>query len=205
MLHILGAVAWVVGCYYHVWYLEDADWLQWIYAAIAVWGFDRVVRAARIAWLNFPRILGRSRRTGRVFEAQAKLVNAGEFMRLQVTPARGWPNAAGGPGSFVFISMPWAWRAWGNHPLTIAWPADMPPVSDDADSAAAEGIDADLSHPTNKRSFELIIKRWDGFTKTLVRSIIANGKVDPERLGQEHLTVPIRLMVEGPCMSHVLL
>jgi hypothetical protein len=55
VVHIAGAIVWIVGSYYHV-YLLDPEYhlLKWIYAAVALWAFDRVTRLARTIWLSLP-------------------------------------------------------------------------------------------------------------------------------------------------------
>lgn len=51
ILHILLAVFVIVGCWYHVEYLFQRKWGYelWLYAACAVWFFDRLLRVLRIA------------------------------------------------------------------------------------------------------------------------------------------------------------
>lgn len=194
MTHIVAASLWIVGCYYHVLLLPAPEWLGYIYAAIAVWAFDRVIRNVRLAWLNFPRLRSRADQKRLIFQAEAQLYNAGEVVRLRVTPARGWPKTIGGPGTYVYVSAPWSWRMWGNHPLTIAWPADMPPVP--AKSASDQDS---LSHPKDRTTFELLAKRYDGFTKQLLKSIERAGG-DSEK-GLAHWG-KLELAIEGPCASH---
>lgn len=51
LVHILLAVFFVVGTWYHV---IDLGYGQFMYASFAVWAFDRVLRAVRLASFGFP-------------------------------------------------------------------------------------------------------------------------------------------------------
>lgn len=207
--HIIAAVFWVVGTYYHVFLLESLETVKWVYAAIAIWGFDRFVRGARLAWINSPRLSSLVRKAGSkrrtLFEAHAQVISAGEFVRIRVTPTRGWPAAAAGPGTYVFVSRPWHWASWGNHPLTIAWPAGMPPVpsaldeQDSQEPIEAADLDAQLARPGDKTSFELVMKRWDAFTKRLTKGMRPSG--DNETGDVLGGIGRVSLCVEGPCTS----
>ncbi|KII85365.1 hypothetical protein PLICRDRAFT_178447 [Plicaturopsis crispa FD-325 SS-3] len=139
--HILGILLWVIGCYYHVYLLAVTDpasfniFLGFIYAAIAFWAFDRLVRGLSFLWSNAPRFSrkGEGQRGKMVFSsAEGTITAAGAYVRLRLTPSRasGWlmkgGMMGGGPGTYVFVSSP-GLRFVGSHPFTVTWPAGMPP------------------------------------------------------------------------------
>lgn len=51
-LHIVFAALFLYTCWEHV---TNFSGIEWIYAAIAIWGVDRIVRITRIALLGFPK------------------------------------------------------------------------------------------------------------------------------------------------------
>ncbi|GAA6043586.1 hypothetical protein JCM8097_005268 [Rhodosporidiobolus ruineniae] len=227
LFHIISAIAWVVGCYYHVWLLDPHySYLKYIYGAIAFWGFDRFVRWARLAYLNFSFFGSKHGSVKRApLAAEGYVSDCGEYVCLRVTMARAWPRKMGGAGTYVFLSSP-SMRIWENHPFTISWPSHMPatdssapsssrnsgrpsPVSPDSDKekAFSFGNDAsttrwsDQSASENDASFEVLIKKYSGFTKRLSKAL-AKGNLAP---GQ---TEKVKILVEVPYgeavdLSHV--
>lgn len=57
--------------YYHVWLLDKQySYLKYIYATIAIWGFERVVRWAMLAWYNLPALRKSDRKLKNSFAAE---------------------------------------------------------------------------------------------------------------------------------------
>ncbi|GAA5843265.1 hypothetical protein JCM11251_002266, partial [Rhodosporidiobolus azoricus] len=90
VLHIVGALVWVIGAYYHVYLLDpEYSYLKYIYGAVAFWGFDRLARWVRLAYLNFS--LGGSKHGNvkrSILAAEGYLTPCGDFVRLRITMAR---------------------------------------------------------------------------------------------------------------------
>ncbi|ORY88457.1 ferric reductase like transmembrane component-domain-containing protein [Leucosporidium creatinivorum] len=149
--HILGALAWIIGAYYHVGLLHgQRSHLFWIYIAIAFWSVERILRLFSLLINNTPlRYLALPFSTPffkrspsaisleeaplipkspspRFAEAEGTIVGDGEFIRLRLRLARKWAASRGRPGSYIFISIPGAARVWESHPFSIAWPLEVP-------------------------------------------------------------------------------
>lgn len=99
VVHILLAVGWVVGAWYH---LEKFGYLPIIYATIAVWAFDRFIRVARMLWFGFPK-------------AQVTLVED-ETLRVVVPKPKHWKSVPGGHAWLYFCR---SWYFWQSHPFTF--------------------------------------------------------------------------------------
>ncbi|GAA6004107.1 hypothetical protein JCM10207_002429 [Rhodosporidiobolus poonsookiae] len=221
MLHIFAAVAWIVGCYYHVWLLDpEYSYLKYIYGAIALWGFDRFVRWARLTYLNFSLGTKHGGIKRSPLAAEGYLTTCGDFVRLRITMARPWPKQVGGPGSYVFISSP-SLRIWENHPFTITWPTGMPEVGPSTpcsgsgsstpttpdekkgfpfgsgSSASLDGTTgwSDQSAAENSASFELVLKKYSGFTSRLAKAVSKEGKLGAAE--------KVKILVEGPYGENV--
>lgn len=103
--HILLSVFVVAGCWYHI-----KDWIgltwgyeTWLYATIAVWFFDRLIRVGRIL------------KTG---VRRARVTELGDgYFRLDVPGIR-WGSQ---PGKHVYVYFPTlnSLRPWENHPFSI--------------------------------------------------------------------------------------
>ncbi|KAK7206972.1 ferric reductase like transmembrane component-domain-containing protein [Myxozyma melibiosi] len=105
--HIVLAILTIVGCWYHIKLRYTTEWgyIYWIYAAIAVWAFDMLLRCTRLCLFNF-----------RSTKAIAEVV-PGELLRVVVFPSFE-QHAAAGRHTFLYwptISLPWT-----SHPLTVA-------------------------------------------------------------------------------------
>ena len=99
LAHITLGVFFVIGSYYHVY---DLGYVQWYYATIAVWGFDRVIRLARIAWFGCP-------------QATVTLL-ANETLRVEIPRPKSWKSIAGGYAFIYFIKPTYFWQS---HPFTF--------------------------------------------------------------------------------------
>lgn len=103
--HILLAIFVVVGCWYHVDIRFHRRWgyEMWLYAACAVWFFDRLMRVLRIL------------KTG-IRRAHVTEVGDG-FVRVDIEGIR-WDAA---PGQHVYAYFPTLnpLRFWENHPFSV--------------------------------------------------------------------------------------
>ncbi|KAF2841044.1 hypothetical protein M501DRAFT_1030227 [Patellaria atrata CBS 101060] len=105
LIHILLAVFVLVGSWYHVDFLFENRWgyKYWLYAAFAVWAFDRILRLLRIA------------KTG---IKTAKVTDVGDgIVRIDIPGVR-WATV---PGRHAYAYFPAisGWRPWENHPFSI--------------------------------------------------------------------------------------
>lgn len=99
--HILLAVGFLVGGYYHVYLLGDE--IRPYYAVIAIWGFDRAARLARVL-LASP-------------FARAKVTyHNGHTIELTITYSKLWKVPA---GSYIFVHIVQPMFFWESHPFTV--------------------------------------------------------------------------------------
>lgn len=99
--HVALSVLTIVGCYYHILFRFAHQWgyESWIWAAMAVWGFDRVMRMLRIA------------RHGLRHATVTKIDD--DYVRVDVPGV-----AATGHAYLYFPTL--TWRVWENHPFSVA-------------------------------------------------------------------------------------
>lgn len=101
-LHIVFGVLFVVGLWYHCWTI---GWMQWVWATIAVWGFDRILRVARIAYC------------GGVVTGDFTLVDREQLIvKAEIPYSKLWSVY---PGSHVYIYFLSGNKFWESHPFTI--------------------------------------------------------------------------------------
>ncbi|KAM0276828.1 hypothetical protein ACHAQH_006363 [Verticillium albo-atrum] len=105
IVHILLAVFVIAGCWYHVdlRFERKFGYEMWLYAACAVWFFDRLVRVLRVLKAGVRR---------------AKVVDVdGEVLRVDIPGIR-W---AATPGQHVYAYFPTLnpLRPWENHPFSV--------------------------------------------------------------------------------------
>jgi predicted ferric reductase len=173
ILHIIFAVFVIVGCWYHVilrWGYNFYD--NWLYAAIAVWFFDRAVRVLRVL------------KNGMHY---ANVTEVGDnYVRVDVPGVR-W---AAKPGYVGYVGFPTLHplRPWENHPFSINSsvlfrsyrhaPALASSNDSTSDSGHAEGnhpddkvpvapITRNVEDPTTTTGVSFIIKKMTGITKML--------------------------------------
>lgn len=99
--HIVLAILTIVGCWYHIIYRYKRQWgyETWVLVAIAVWAFEWVFRAARVA------------RNG-VKRAYITRVDD-DYLRIDVPGVE-----CRGHAYFYFPTV--SWRVWESHPFSIA-------------------------------------------------------------------------------------
>ncbi|MCJ1423299.1 hypothetical protein MMC29_001181 [Sticta canariensis] len=114
-MHILLSVFVIVGCWYHIKFWIGLTWgyETWLYAACAVWFFDRLARLGRILNTGFRR---------------AKVTDiGGGYVRVDIAGIR-WGSE---PGKHVYAYFPMLHplRPWENHPFSILPTALFQPSS----------------------------------------------------------------------------
>ncbi|KAH7139164.1 ferric reductase like transmembrane component-domain-containing protein [Dendryphion nanum] len=104
ILHIIFAVLVIVGCWYHVilkWGFNFYD--NWLFAACAVWFFDRLIRVLRVAKNGLRR---------------AVITEIGsDHVRVDIQGMR-WVSKPGHVGYVYFPTLN-PLRPWENHPFSI--------------------------------------------------------------------------------------
>jgi len=105
IMHILLAIFVIVGSWYHIEYLFERKWGYefWMYAACAVWFFDRVLRVGRV--------LKNGVRRSKVVQVCEDVV------RIDVKDLR-W-DAQPGMHTYAYFPTLNPLRPWENHPFSI--------------------------------------------------------------------------------------
>ncbi|KAK4501565.1 hypothetical protein PRZ48_007374 [Zasmidium cellare] len=129
--HVIMAVIVVVGCWYHVYigYENTFGYETWLYATIAVWFFDRLVRVARIIDTGI--------RYAKVTEVGATIV------RIDIPRIR-WAE----PGRCVYVYFPSLspFKPWENHPFSTI-PTELLSRHRDSDGSVERFKDLEKSDP----------------------------------------------------------
>lgn len=210
--HILLAILAIAGCWYHVELRFKRRWGYevWIYLAMAFWGFDRLIRFARVAWYNEWRGL-----TPSIVEK----IPGSDFLQITVFPGKRWINAMG-PGKHTFLAFPG--KFWESHPFTIAdWGSLNPNTykglafSSDASSGEALGnVSSSEKTPKeiinttrgeaathNQQScgegeffIRFLLRPHTGSTRTLFQKLTTSSSPSHK--------YPLRILTEGPYAGH---
>jgi len=99
ILHIIMAIGFIVGCWWHCYSL---GWLEWIYVSWAVWIFDRVMRGIKMCMFGFR-------------DAHIEL-SMGDTFKLTVKHGK-WFQPFPGAYGYVYFITPTTF--WQSHPFTI--------------------------------------------------------------------------------------
>lgn len=105
VVHIISAVFFIVGGYYHLYKMNAILPLNFFYATIAVWGFDRVVRFARLGFSNF---------------GQRATIRSDSNMLIITAPVPKWWKLYKRPGLYTFIHFLHPHIFFQSHPFTMA-------------------------------------------------------------------------------------
>ncbi|KAH0536625.1 hypothetical protein FGG08_006519 [Glutinoglossum americanum] len=166
--HIVLAVLVIVGCWHHVELEFHRQWgyEMWLYAACAVWFFDRMARVLRILKIGVRR---------------AKVANVGDgFVRVDIEGIR-WGAA---PGQHVYVYFPTLnpLRPWENHPFSVlptemlrlsnrstsARNGDIPSEHNDAEKHGGTAVRVRTALDDNTTAgLTLFIRKSTGMTKSL--------------------------------------
>jgi predicted ferric reductase len=173
ILHIVLAILVIVGCWYHVilkWGYNFYD--NWLYAAIAVWFFDRAVRVLRVL------------KNGMRYASVTEIGDS--YVRVDIPGVR-WTIK---PGYIGYVGFPTLHplRPWENHPFSINSSvlfqsyrhalAQGSPGNSISQNGDAEGVFADqkapksrvahdITFPITAAGVSLVIKKKTGMTQML--------------------------------------
>lgn len=153
ILHIAGAAVSLVGVWYHC-QIKNFTQLNYLYAVIALWAFDRAARAIRVAYGNIG-----AGGTKTIVEALP-----GNACRVTVTMARPWAFAPGQHAYLYFPSISWT----QSHPFSVGW-------SEDSEMHDGEKLSMDRNDILGQRktSMSYIIRARAGFTGALYKKAAA--------------------------------
>ncbi|KAK5629720.1 hypothetical protein RRF57_005435 [Xylaria bambusicola] len=168
IMHILLAVAAVVGLWYHLNIIQVSQ-LKWLIAVVPLWLSDRVARFARLIYHNFGK------------GGTKTLVEAlpGNAVRVTVTMARPWTFR---PGQHAYLYMPTI-SFWQSHPFSLAWSEEAEDLSADKLAVSRQDILG-----MRKTTMSFVIRARTGMTATLYQRAAAH----PEGC------LVTRCLVEGP-------
>ncbi|KAK3357315.1 ferric reductase like transmembrane component-domain-containing protein [Lasiosphaeria hispida] len=168
IVHIILAIVSVLGLWYHL-DLKRLAQIQYMYAVVALWAFDRAARFIRVGYHNFG-----SGGTKTLVEALP-----GGACRVTVTMARPWNFK---PGQHAYLYMPTI-SLWQSHPFTVAW-------SEEAERPDGDQLPMDRRDVLAKRKTTLsfVIRSRTGFTGNLYSQ--ASACIDGRML--------TTCLVEGP-------
>lgn len=166
--HVFFAILAIAGSWYHILYRYSHQWgyETWLYVAMAVWAFDRLVRLVRMARLG-------------VLRAYVSRVDD-DYLRLDVPGV----DCAGHVYAY-FPSL--TWRVWENHPFSVVNAVATSPASysskhggsspdklgtstttKETGSAASETPSLSA---TNPRGITLLVRTHAGLTAKLISAI----------------------------------
>jgi hypothetical protein len=98
--HVFFFLLAMIGCILHIWYRYAWQWgyENWIYIALAIWGFDRILRVLRLA---------------RYGSRLAKVTVVDEdYVKIEVRDVKAQGH--------VYLYFPTlTWRVWENHPFSV--------------------------------------------------------------------------------------
>ncbi|KAF2628434.1 hypothetical protein BU25DRAFT_409995 [Macroventuria anomochaeta] len=173
IMHIILAVFVLVGSWYHIELLFSRRWGYefWLYAACAVWFFDRGARVARV--------LKNGMRKAEVTQITPDIV------RIDVKGVR-W-DARPGRHTYAYFPTLNPLRPWENHPFSIvptallqsrnhsiaagsSWSSEHEATADLEKSGTAAAISARTPHAparADTSGVSLYIRKSNGLTKTL--------------------------------------
>lgn len=122
--HIVLALLFIIGYYYHIWFVFEYRWGYeiWIFVAAGLWAVERLARVVRTVW------------QGLRWANITKLDQVdGEYLRIEV-------EGKCLDGGVVYLGFPTlTWRFWETHPFSVAYaiPAGSPSSSTQSPPAAS--------------------------------------------------------------------
>ncbi|KAK7205713.1 ferric reductase like transmembrane component-domain-containing protein [Myxozyma melibiosi] len=99
IIHIVFVAVFIVGLWYHC---IDLGWMEYLYASIAIWGFDRIVRVIRVFII------------GGQLDCQARMVGDVIILDIRASGYRWSPGA----GQYCYIYFR-RFNFWENHPFSL--------------------------------------------------------------------------------------
>lgn len=170
--HVVLALLFVVGYYYHIWYCYKYAWGYeiWAFMGAGIWATDRLARLVRMGWQGW--------RTATVRIIQD---TDGEYVVIDV---EGRPLSDGGVAYLSFPTL--GWRIWESHPFSVAFtrgettgsstesPQPPTPTSAENKEAVVETVSASRNIP-NQPATAFFARIRAGVTRNLSTKVAAAG------------------------------
>jgi predicted ferric reductase len=175
--HVVLALLFIVGYYYHIWFCYQYNWGYeiWAFTAAGIWATDRLLRLVRMAWRGY-----RSATVSVVKDCD------GEYLRIDIE------NIQLGEGVAYLTFPTLGWRFWESHPFSVAFDSSeinmaqpsTPPVSPNVETkkAAITDITAATPSTTGPRTIKaptttFFARVRTGITATLAARAATTGSV----------------------------
>lgn len=102
-IHFLFSALYISGLWYHL-RIFSGQWMEYVYASIAVWCADHFFRVCRLLWF------------GVFSKADCELFEEDNTIKIKVPRPKTWKPF---PGAFVYIYFMRPYGFWQSHPFTI--------------------------------------------------------------------------------------
>ncbi|KAG4431970.1 hypothetical protein IFR05_012543 [Cadophora sp. M221] len=196
LTHIAFSLLFLIGYYYHIWYLYEYNWGYeiWMFVAGGMWGVDHVARVVRMA-LN-------GSRTAIVSSIQEA---DGDYIRIDVEGK----EIQGGVAYLCFPTL--SWRFWETHPFSVAFSAEtivketlitnngLTSMSEEPtpDQEKSEST-AILAPPVTTTSAPTLFNSKHSTTTFIARARTGVTKQLSARVAKENCSARIRVLIDGP-------
>lgn len=166
--HYVLAALFIVGCYYHVYihFNVKYGYVHWIYAAIAVWAFDIVMRLVKIICVKIKGC--RSICTVELVDQESRT------MKLTYTYPYAKQNTI---GNYYYLYFATIYPFFTSHPFTVAeWheQTDHVSSSDSEDSFKNEHVVIEKS-ASDQSTFSFYVQAQKGTTRKIYKQLEANN------------------------------
>tara|TARA_R110002060_G_scaffold9310_5_gene13897 strand:- start:751 stop:2178 length:1428 start_codon:yes stop_codon:yes gene_type:complete len=192
LTHIALSLLFLIGYYYHIWFLYTYNWGYeiWMFIAGAIWGLDRVIRVIRMAL--------QGSRTAIV--AAMKDVD-GDYIRIDIQGT----ELKGGVAYLCFPTL--GWHFWETHPFSVAFnPGSIPEGPSTETHAPAttseeptpdqEKSESTLNAPPAANSTSTFASH--NTTTFIARARTGVTKQLLARVTKENGSARIRVLIDGP-------
>ncbi|KAJ0317706.1 hypothetical protein Brms1b_004709 [Colletotrichum noveboracense] len=194
--HVILSILFIVGYYYHIWYVYEYNWGYeiWIFVAGGIWGADRLFRLVRTFWQGL-----RWATITTVDDVD------GEYIRIEVEGKRL-------DGGVVYLGFPTlSWRFWETHPFSVAYSGlndaitesrtpESPvstPVRDDKTEPESPTVEADPEKGINAQP-NTVTTPARGSTDTTVFYSRSRSGMTRALAAKASPSTRIRVLLEGP-------
>lgn len=185
--HIVFALLFIIGYYYHIWYVYEYNWGYeiWIFIAGGIWGADRVLRLVRMAFQG-----------SRTAIVSAIEDTDGEYVRIDVQGK----YTKDGVAYLCFPTL--GWRFWETHPFSVACQSlggnedESQPASPDMNSE-----DPEKSTATTKTATAVTVSTTSSrhaTTTFFARSRSGITEKLATRVASSSSPVRLRVLIDGP-------
>jgi predicted ferric reductase len=179
MSHIALSLLFIIGYYYHIWFLYGYSWGYeiWAFIAAGIWATDRLFRLARIAWRGY--------RTANVTVVPD---SDGEYIRIDIE------NTDLGEG-VAYLTFPGlGWRFWESHPFSVAFNSSDVKMAEShtPPNSSLEGKDAVVTKET------MAVSSLNGTRATTFFARVRTGMTGKLAARVAAGTVRLGVVVDGP-------